>query len=511
MADSAASQHGAIPDRATTIGLFVACAIGIALRLRAYCFDRSLWLDELFLWSTLGPPRLSRAWEPLYEGQVAAPGFVALVQLLRSVLGDSEPELRFLPLVAGIAALPLLAALLRASAGRLAAVFGVTLLALSPHAIYYSADFKPYSLDLAIALGLLWSATRRLVAGTGPSWRFAAAGLLAVVVSLPASLVVGGCALAFAHEAARRRDRRALATTIVSSLLWLAAFVVMHRSLLSHHHGNADIHDYWVREGAFPSPGLAGALGYVPIAVCRALSNPAGLGDEWGRVTVTTYVAGLLFLAGIVIGWRRDGRIVRLHLAILALALCCGALRLYPFSGRVLCFLVPSLMIPVCIAVDAAARGGAMRVGARVLTIALLFEPALGAARRAIRPQTREESRPVVAELRARIAPGDVVYLGWWARFAWRYYAPRFGLDAVPTVEAAWIPVERVSEYAADATSKLPRSDRVWYFVTHFYPSDDERRAVLRVLAEAGVVEREAIEAPAAAAHRLDLRGVAAR
>lgn len=506
MVESGTSEAPTISERTVRIGVYLACAVGVALRLRAYLFDRSLWLDELFLWSTLGEARLARAWEPLGEGQVAGPGFVFLAQLSRLVLGDSESALRALPLVAGVLALPWFATVLRSTTSGLATLLGVWLLALSPHAIYYASDFKPYSLDLLVALALLLATTRCLRESRGPSVGFAVGGLAAVLVSLPAALVVGGCGVALGYEAWHRRDRRALFATIAVAVVWLATFLVMHAVLLSHHHDNPDIRDYWVREGAFPASGAVGAWSYLPLALRNALTNPAGFGDMWGRVTVTTWAALALFVIGVVVGWRRDPRTARLHLAILAIALGCGASGLYPFSGRVLSFLVPVLVIPVCVAVESIARrpGGAR--WATIVAAALLVEPTIGATRRAVTPLLREEARPVVAALAKRIEPGDVVYLSWWGRFAWRYYAPRFGLEHVPVIEAAWIPVERVSEYRADARSKLPRSDRVWFFITHFYPPEDERGVVLRTLAEAGILEREAIEAPAAAVHRLDLR-----
>lgn len=492
------------------MGVLLACVVGVVLRLRAYLFDRSLWLDELFLWSTLGDAELLRAFRPLGEGQVAAPGFVLLAQLSRRILSDSEFALRLLPLVCGIVSLPLFAWLSKRVVGSFGAIAGAWFLALSPHAIYYSADFKPYSLDLLLAIVCLLVTTRLLREGRSPSLRFLALGLVAIFLSLPAALVVGGCGASCFLEALRRRDGRECWRLLCFASAWIALFVVQHQAVLSHHHDNRDLVDYWVRLGAFPSSGVAGHLLFAPRAIFEALSNPGGFGDEWGRVTPTTWGASALFVLGLLVSFRKDARFARMSLAILALVIVAGMLRLYPLSGRVLCFLIPSLVLPVLLALDRLATTGARPVAWCVFAL-LIVEPSIGAARRAVAPQVREESREVVAALANRIREGDVVYLSWWGRFAWRYYAPQFGLGQVPTVDAAWIQVENVSDYLEDATSKLPRSDRVWFFVTHFYPSDDERRQALNALARGGVAELESIEGPAAAAHRLDLRGLPAR
>lgn len=491
------------------MGVLLACVVGVVLRLRAYLFDRSLWLDELFLWSTLGDPELLRAFRPLGEGQVAAPGFVLLAQLSRRVLSDSEYALRLLPLVCGILALPLFARLSKRVTGSFGALAGAWLLALSPHAIYYSADFKPYSLDLLLAIVCLLATTRLHQEGRSASLRFLALGLFAIFLSLPAALMVGGCGASLFLEALRRRDRRESWRLVCFAGAWVGLFALQHQAVLSHHHDNRDLVDYWVRLGAFPSSGVVGHLLFAPRAIFEALSNPGGFGDEWGRVTVTTWGASALFVLGLLVAFRKDARFARVLLSILALVVVAGMLRLYPLSGRVLCFLIPILVLPVLAALDHLATTRA-RPAAFFVFALLILEPSVGAARRAVAPQVREESREVVAALAERIREHDVVYLSWWGRFAWHYYAPRFGLAHVPTVDAAWIQVENVSDYVEDVSAKLPRSDRVWFFVTHFYPSDDERRQALNALERAGVVELESIEGPAAAAHRLDLRGLPA-
>jgi Dolichyl-phosphate-mannose-protein mannosyltransferase len=502
--DSAAAEPHALRQRAAFWLIF---AVGIALRLRAYLFDRALWLDELFLWSTLGEPRLARAFEPLGEGQVVAPGFALLSQIVRSLFSDTELALRAPALAAGIVAIPLAHALFSRAVSRFAGLVAAALVAVSPHAVYYSADFKPYSLDLVVALAVMFEAWR-VAAGERAFawWRALVYGSLAVFVSLPAPLVLGGCGLVLLGRAWRTGDRRQLTALVLVATAWLAVFAAQYLTLLRHHHADPLLHEYWVNEGAFPRPTIEGALSYVPVAIQRALSNPAGFGDEWGRVRWSTHLAAAFFVVGIVVIFRRRSTARFVLLAPLAIALLAGATQRYPFSGRVLCFLVPSLVLPVLLALSelrSAFRGG--RFVAIVVAALLLSQASLGGWRRVVAPLTREEARDVIRDLSSELRAGDVVYLSYWGRFAWRYYSPRFALPAVTVVEAPWIPVDRVTEYRADVAARLPRNERVWFFITHFYPENDERRVVLNTLEGAGARVVATLEAPAAAAHRLDL------
>jgi hypothetical protein len=144
---------------ALTLGLVV---VGIALRARGYLFDcTAFWLDECS-WAMRIVER------PLVQNLIRPIGFLAVSKFLALTFANTETVLRLLPWVAGIVttlAAPLLAwRLYRAPAARL---LFVAIVALSPMAIDFSKEFKPYSLSLALHLGLVLLTLRYAETGRG--------------------------------------------------------------------------------------------------------------------------------------------------------------------------------------------------------------------------------------------------------------------------------------------------------------------------------------------------------
>jgi hypothetical protein len=145
-------------QRLWTLGVpLVLLLLGTAVRLRQYAGARSLWLDEAFLAESLttrGPVELVS--EPLAYSQSAPLGWLLAVRSVVAVAGTSEQALRLVPLLCGLAALPLAWLLARrllpAGAESAAVPVVVALVALSPPLIGYSNELKPYSADVAAVL-----------------------------------------------------------------------------------------------------------------------------------------------------------------------------------------------------------------------------------------------------------------------------------------------------------------------------------------------------------------------
>jgi len=138
--------------RATILALV---GLGVALRLREYLANRSLWLDEAYLALNLMDRSYAGLVGTLSDGQAAPVGFLFAQRLIITTFGSSEYALRALPLLASIVAVIAFAAL----AGRVlppAGKFvGIAIFALSELLIYYAAETKQYGVDAAVAV-IIW-------------------------------------------------------------------------------------------------------------------------------------------------------------------------------------------------------------------------------------------------------------------------------------------------------------------------------------------------------------------
>ena len=135
---------------------------GLWLRARGYLWAQTaLWLDEAS-WAM-------RIFErPLVQSLIRPIGFLAVSKFLASTFSNTETVLRALPWTAGIAATlsaPFLARRLYRSLG--ARLLFVAVIAFSPIAIDFSKEFKPYSLSLALHLGIVLLTLRYSTSGRG--------------------------------------------------------------------------------------------------------------------------------------------------------------------------------------------------------------------------------------------------------------------------------------------------------------------------------------------------------
>ena len=91
------------------LSVVILVALGVALRVREYASDRSLWLDESWLALNIVDRPLAQLFGDLSFNQAAPPGFLLIERTSVALFGPTEYALRLFPLLCGIAALPLFA------------------------------------------------------------------------------------------------------------------------------------------------------------------------------------------------------------------------------------------------------------------------------------------------------------------------------------------------------------------------------------------------------------------
>src|SRR5512137_577512 len=100
--------------------LFVAaCLIGLFLRIYFYAINRSLWFDEAELARNLVSRSFLDLLKPLASNQGAPIGFLLLEKVVVTLLGSRDYILRLIPLLAGLASIPLVYSVAKQYGGRL--------------------------------------------------------------------------------------------------------------------------------------------------------------------------------------------------------------------------------------------------------------------------------------------------------------------------------------------------------------------------------------------------------
>jgi hypothetical protein len=458
---------------------------GIALRLWQYFGRSALWTDE----ATLANNIVARTYEqlffaPLAHNQVAPVGFLLVEKLAVTSFGANELALRACPLIFSIVSLLLLWRV----ASRLLPTASVPLalapFVFAPPLIFFAAEAKQYSSDIAIALALLLVAleinqremTTRRIAGT------AAAGALAVWFSQPAVLVVAGLGAALLIEATTTRERGRIAPTARIALAW--ALSALAATLFSLDHLTPEsqrfMRVFW-SDGFWPLSLQRPSSFTWPIVRIAFI-----LGSQLGIPTSVGFACAILAVVGIAMTWRKERRTSLLLVMPLIATLGAAATRLYPFGDRLAVFEIPSLLLLAAIGVTELAalirvkRFAALAIAGATIFLFAAEAQALHAAPPVYR---REEITPAIAYLQRAGHSTDARYIYYGAVPAYEFYKSRDAGAAHAMLGSCHRGDTR--GYLTEL-EKLRGRARVWILFAHELPRLHEQDTMLRYLDEIG-------------------------
>jgi hypothetical protein len=251
-------------------------------------------------------------------------------------------------------------------------------------------------------------------------------------------------------------------------------------------------------------------------------------------------VAVLAVVFGLIVCFPRDRRRLVAWIAPGALALIAAALRIYPFEGRLILFVLPGLYFVVAEGMEEL-RVRTISSGPLLFAtvwLLLLIHPVASMWRGLISPRYFEHARPVLQYVSASRRSGDVVYVYYGAQYAMRYYLetrplvladlPTPSLFAPPADrQAGWYPAALLSRPPSFLVGTASREDwlgyqkqveslaghaRVWVIFSHVFSWNgvDERDLFLRYLDRMGT-RRDTFGKPGASAFLYDTRPAAER
>jgi hypothetical protein len=382
-----------LSPRAEAWWLWTFLAAGLALRLARYLLRFPLWEDEAMLAANFVDRGYRELLQPLHYCQVAPPLFLWGQLTVVKLLGFTEWALRLVPFLCGMASL----VLFRHVAGRLlsgvALVLAVGIFAVSFPMTRYAAEAKPYGCDLLLALAMLALAVEWLRRPGQSRWLWVLAAVVgpAVGYSFPAMFLAGGISLVTGYVLWRsergresfpgnRRDdspplRSCLCAWLVYNLV-LAASVVCLVIVSSRAVGELNRQTMETIHWADSFPPLTHPLRLIgwffSIHAGGMLGYPVG-GPHWG----STFSFLCAAVGVVVLARRRQGLLLALLLAPLALNFAAAALHRFPYGGhaRMTLFLAPTFCTLISLGLSSGlawfAAGGWKAEGGRPPTTVL--------------------------------------------------------------------------------------------------------------------------------------------
>ncbi len=276
-------------------------ALGIVFRVGEYLSNRTYWMDEMTLSSSIQHSLSAGFFAPLIRTQLAPPGFLAIERAALLVLGDSRYSLRLYPLLCGIASLFLFRAVAQRCLKAEAAVVAMAMFAVSEDLIYFSSELKQYGPDVAAALACLLLTLR----ATTPRGLVALAswGTAVVWFSHPSAFVLGGAGLVLIVSSAAKTDWRRLAACASACLAWSISVLVVRRVSMAHLVDHRGMWAFW--DFAFPCPRDRSATSSGRCAASSTCSSIRSTSTRPWACTSSALPAFVLFVVGLVSMSRR--------------------------------------------------------------------------------------------------------------------------------------------------------------------------------------------------------------
>ncbi len=478
-------------DRRRTIACLVICVLGVFLRLWQYSANRSLWFDEALLALNIVHRPFALLLQPLDNNQGAPIAFLFSEKALIELFGNKDYVLRLFPLVTGSVAIFLMWKVLEDYVGGVGAKFALLSFAISEALIYYASEVKQYSSDVLACLLLLAIAPQCLNVRNGPKsillFGFLAGALVwfshPVVFVISAIFVVLLWDAAISSEPPVIRLRRLLSISGAAALCGISfsiLFLISLRFLAS----NVELLSYW-QDAFMPTSPWQDPIWFLK-AGYSLLNNLVG----WPLASAG--MGAILFIVGCVSFSFKNWQFASVLMSPLIFVLAASGLHMYPFSGRLMLFSVPILLLIVAEGFERA-RLLLGRIDPRIgvwatvgLASFLLYAPLAGAVANFARPPVKEEIKPVMSYLHRYRAPADVIYVHHGAVPAFEYYASVFGFQKDDYI--AGTPSSEQPEMYKKQIDMLKGRERIWIVFSHICHTCrvDEQEVFLKYLDKVG-------------------------
>lgn len=141
----------------TMLWCYLLISTGVLLRLFFFFYNRSLWMDEVYLSASLIKMNFQELATQTLDYQQKAPiGVLWIVKLLVNLWGTNEMVLRLFPLLCGIVSLFVFLPVVKYFLRPMGVIVAIGILALAPPLIFHSVEIKQYATELLATILLFY-------------------------------------------------------------------------------------------------------------------------------------------------------------------------------------------------------------------------------------------------------------------------------------------------------------------------------------------------------------------
>jgi len=416
-------------------------AYGVFLRCFQYLSNYSLHLDECSLAINLFQRNFRTLNQVLTYNQAAPLGFLYGEKALMLSVGSSPLVMRSIPFLCSLLAIVAFYRLARTFFSGLPLLLATALFCANQSLIFYSATLKQYSVEVLVTI-VLFLLLLPLFEERPPHPSYWVAGISSILIwfSFSAIFVLAGIGVVLTLYEFRRK-LRGMSRLALVLVIWIATFLPFFWYSIRPGASNQVLAGQWTAEYLPLNP--IAFVGWMR----HHLAEVSAMATTW-RIWP---IAGILLVAGVCHVMRtRNWK----YLALLAPVIACltaSALRKYPFSGRLVLFLMPTTILFITAGYKQLVSVGRVRILAHSVTMLLMLWCCLSAGKTVLIQRSHLDSpREVMGYVRDHWQAGDRIYVNQIAEMSFLFYNWD---QKIP-------PSEYTLHYAGDAV--LP--GRVWFF-----------------------------------------------
>lgn len=432
----------------TSRALLTILVVGIGLRVREFLVFRSLWLDEIALLLQIKRASYEQLLLSGLKGNQGAPAaYLVLSRWLLTAISSLEMGARLLPFIAGIGFLFASRSLARLALLDLPSrlVF-LSLCAISPLFVYYSAEGKHYAQEVLVAT-LLLIAFLKYQRKEISNAMMAAYGSVAIICAHCAPVILCAGGVIRIAQGLRGKRLKDVGTVSIVASIWVGIFALHATTNMRGLLGNTALRLYW-------GHGLAPWRKGFPTVV-------AWIYDSWAKFALyslfpfepsdipyldspqTAVTLSLLFLAitlgGLVVLFRRRAPVAPYITMAFVVAFGLALFRIAPFSSRLILYLTPLVFLCCAATIGACMRGSPLQKGVGALFALLVIGPSLGrSAHQFMLPLDPYDMKRALRALDENHRQGEPIILRRPDYQAFAIYSRRMKLRRIKLVEKAW-------------------------------------------------------------------------
>lgn len=410
---------------------------GLFIRLFHFFHNRTLWMDEVYLATSLIKMNYIELTQPLDYQQKAPIGFLWTVKTCINLLGTNEMVLRLFPMICGIGSLFLFIPVARYFLRPFGAIIAIAVLSLAPPLIFHSVEIKQYATELFATTLVLYSYIRY---HQKQSWLslflWGLWGAIILWFSYSSVFVLAGIATGISCSNLYKRDWKLFFRQLFPFLLWLTSFAVNYL-LFTHKHADskwvAGWFDFYHKFMPLP-PANASDLRWYPAALYHLIDYPMGLMWKFytGNSTLLKLILKmpwlplitLIYGTWVFIKERKYALILLIPFLFVFLA---SGLKLYPLDERFWVFICPILILLVAKGIDEISdffSGYKVKI---ILAVLLLAGPFYSCIQSIASPDNfiihkKSFERQALSYINDNFKEGDLVYVYWNNIPGYRFY-----------------------------------------------------------------------------------------